>query len=104
MRILQVLSLAAAKIDTSGGSNTTSVSISNEMKDVVPNDAFNIAYFWAGIAAVIVIIVAGFFYATSQDDPSRVARAKNAILGAVIGLIVLFAAAAITTLVREALS
>ena len=39
-----------------------------------------------------------------SDDPSRVVRAKNAILGAVIGLIVLFAAAAITTLVREALS
>lgn len=56
-------------------------------------------YFWAGVAAVIVIIVAGFFFVTSHGDPNLVTRAKNAIIGAVIGLVVIFLAFAITAIV-----
>lgn len=56
-------------------------------------------YFWAGVAAVIVIIVAGFFFVTSHGDPNLVSRAKQAIMGAVIGLVVIFLAFAITSIV-----
>lgn len=56
-------------------------------------------YFWAGVAAVIVIIVAGFFFTTSHGDPNLVTRAKNAITGAVIGLVVIFLAFTITAIV-----
>ncbi|MEO5949246.1 MAG: hypothetical protein ABIP74_02495 [Candidatus Saccharimonas sp.] len=56
-------------------------------------------YFWAGVVAVIVIIVAGFFFVTSHGDPSLITRAKNAIMGAVIGLAVIFLAFAITAIV-----
>ena len=59
--------------------------------DIVQN-MLNTAYIWAGVIAVIVIIVAGFMYTISQDDPSQVSRAKNTLLGAIVGLaIVLFA-------------
>lgn len=56
-------------------------------------------YFWAGVAAVIVIIVAGFFFTTSHGDPSLVTRAKSAITGAVIGLVVVLLAFGITAIV-----
>lgn len=56
-------------------------------------------YFWAGAIAVVVIIVAGFFFTTSHGDPALITRAKNAITGAVIGLAVIFLAFAITAIV-----
>ena len=42
----------------------------------------------AGIAAVIMIIVAGLLFITSGGDAQSVANARRAILGAVIGLII----------------
>ena len=56
-------------------------------------------YFWAGVAAVIVIVVAGFFFVSSHGDPALVTRAKSAIMGAVIGLAVIFLAFSITAIV-----
>lgn len=59
--------------------------------DIVKN-LLNTAYLWAGVVAVIIIVVAGFMYTMSQDDPGQVTRAKNTLLGAIVGLaIVLFA-------------
>jgi len=59
----------------------------------------NLTYYIAGIVAVIVIIIAGITYATSTGDSGRITRAKNMILYAVIGIIVLVAAFAITNFV-----
>ena len=59
-------------------------------------------YFWAGVVAVIVIIVAGFMYTISGGDPAKLTRAKNAILGAVIGLVVVLLAFGITSIVLGA--
>lgn len=52
-------------------------------------------FLWAGIIAVIVIVIGGVLYVTSQGDPQKTARAKNTILFAVIGLIVAISAFAI---------
>ena len=59
-------------------------------------------YFWAGVIAVIVIIVAGYYYVTSNGNAQQVVRAKNAILGAVVGLIVVLLAFAITAIILGA--
>ncbi|MBB1555873.1 hypothetical protein HG445_002690 [Candidatus Saccharibacteria bacterium] len=56
-------------------------------------------YFWAGVVAVVVIIAAGFFYVTSSGNPQQLTRAKNAIMGAVVGLIVVLLAFSITAIV-----
>jgi len=61
----------------------------------------NLAYYIAGIVAVIVIIISGIMYATSMGDSGRVTRSKNMILYAVIGLGVLIAAFAITNFVMS---
>lgn len=41
-----------------------------------------------GATSVLIITIAGFKYVLSQGDPQAVAKAKNTILYAVIGLIV----------------
>lgn len=64
--------------------------------DGVVNGIVNTAYFWAGIVCVIVIIIGGYFYVTSNGDAAQVKRGKNAVLGAVIGLIVIISAFTIT--------
>lgn len=70
--------------------------------DPVTNDSaalagvLNTVYLVAGMVAVVVIIGAGYWYVTSNGDAARIKRAKDAILGAVVGLIVVIAAFTIT--------
>ena len=56
-----------------------------------------------GIAAVIMIIIAGFKYITSGGDPNGVNSAKNTILYAVIGLVIALSAQAIALFVLKKL-
>lgn len=56
----------------------------------------NTVYFIAGIAAVIVLVIAGILYATSAGDAAKVKQAKDAILYAVVGLVVVIMAFTIT--------
>lgn len=56
----------------------------------------NLVYFWAGIVAVFIIVIAGLLFVTSRGDANQMKRSKDAIRGAVIGLIVVMAAFAIT--------
>lgn len=71
--------------------------ITNEGNAVA--NVFNTIYFWAGIAAVVVIVISGFLYITSTGDSSRVTQAKQALIGAIIGLVVVGFAAAITNFI-----
>lgn len=59
----------------------------------------NTVYLWAGIIAVIVMIIGGFFYVTSNGDANKIARGKNTILYAVVGLVVIIFAFVITQFV-----
>ena len=59
----------------------------------------NIVYFLMGVIAVIVIIIAGLRYTTSNGTPAQITAAKNQILYAIIGIIVILSAFAITNFV-----
>ena len=61
--------------------------------------ALDTVYLIVGIAAIIVIIASGFFYMTSAGEPGKTKRAKDALMYAVIGLIVSILAFAITEFV-----
>ena len=50
--------------------------------------ALQIAFGIAGAIAVIIIIIAGLRYTISSGNPQEAAKAKNAILYAVVGLVV----------------
>lgn len=59
----------------------------------------NVVYLLAGMVAIIVIIIGGIRYATSTGDSGNVQSAKNTVQYAVIGLVVVIMAAAITDFV-----
>jgi len=71
--------------DASGnnGKKDASTSIDNTIKSIV-----NLLSVAVGVIAVIMIIVGGFRYITSGGKQDSVASAKNTILYAVIGLVV----------------
>ena len=49
---------------------------------------FEIAFAFGGVIALIVITIASFQFVISQGDSARVAKARNAIIYAAIGLAV----------------
>ncbi|MDO4219768.1 MAG: pilin [Candidatus Saccharibacteria bacterium] len=52
-----------------------------------------------GIVAVVMIILGGVNYATSQGDPGKVKKGKDTIMYGVIGLVIVILAFAITNFV-----
>ena len=56
-------------------------------------------YIVAGIVAVIVIIIGGIRFTTSGSESSNIKAAKDTILYAIVGLVVIIMAAAITDFV-----
>lgn len=76
-----------------------SVNIPNTTSDYLWQGILDAIYFVAGAACVIVIIIAGYIYVTSVGNPTSVSKAKNAILYAVIGLVVIILAFVITRFV-----
>lgn len=73
---------AAACQDTSTNKNTI------YGPDGIITKIANIIALIVGVAAVIVIIIAGIQYMLSTGDATKVNNAKNAILYAVVGLVV----------------
>ena len=69
-----------ADCDTVGGDET-------ELNDLLA-DIINIISVIVGIVAVIMIIYGGFKYITSGGDSGNVTGAKNTILYAIVGLII----------------
>lgn len=56
-----------------------------------------IVAFVAGAAAVIIIIVSGIRYITAGGDSNAVSSAKNMLIGAIVGLVVIVLAKALIT-------
>lgn len=56
-----------------------------------------------GAIALLMITIGGFRYVVSRGDPQAVAKAKNTILYAVIGLVVALMAQVIVIFVTKAL-
>ena len=61
---------------------------SSETIEPLVSTIVNVLLFAIGIASVIMIIVGGLRYATSNGDSARITAAKNTILYSVIGLVV----------------
>ncbi len=67
---------------------TTDPAAANEKVDGIITTVINIFSLVVGVVAVIMIIVGGLKYITSGGDSGNVTGAKNTILYAVIGLVV----------------
>lgn len=76
--------------------NASDLNIVKVSADQLLNNALNTVYLVGGMLAVIVIIVAGYFYVTSSGNATTVEKAKNAILYSVIGLVIILLAFVVT--------
>lgn len=91
MNILQLLA-ASEQIDPS------SIGLKDPVKDADAAVAgiLTTTYMWAGIICVLVIVIAGYYYVNSSGDPAGTKRARLAIIGACVGLVVILMAFVIT--------
>jgi len=87
-----------------GTSNVSGVPSSGNpgksLSDTV-TQVINILSVLVGIVAVIMIIIGGFRYITSAGDTNKIASAKNTLLYAIIGLIVVALAEVIAQFVLK---
>lgn len=66
-------------------------------------NALRIMFAVLGFVAVVYIIIAGFNLVTSQGDPQAIAKGRQTIIYAGVGLAVVFSAEAVITLVMGSL-
>ena len=88
--------LAAGGIDSPNQLNIPQVGA-----DKIISGLLGTVYWAAGIVAVIVLIVGGILYVTSNGDAGKVKRAKDAILYSIVGLVVVMMAFVITNFIVE---
>jgi hypothetical protein len=79
--------------------NPDQINVPTLSADQVVHNTLNAVYFWGGVVCVIVIVVAGYLYVTSAGNAATIKKAKDAIFGAVIGLVLMLMAFAITAFV-----
>ena len=77
-----------------GGTDSSGDDFKTYMKTIV-----NVMLFILGAIAVIMIVIGGIRYTTSNGDSSQITGAKNTILYAVVGLVVAILAYAIVNFV-----
>lgn len=66
---------------------------------IIVKRVINVAMAVLGVVCVIMLIVGGYNYTMSGGDASKVTKAKNTILYAVIGLVIALLALAIVNFV-----
>lgn len=70
------------------GSSSTCDSSSNGTISSLIKTILNVVSFLVGFAAVIMIMLGGFKFLTSQGESANVASARNTILYAIVGLVI----------------
>lgn len=93
-------------ISNAGGSisDLPGKGLTPEQQQAQIQSAFTWAYTVAGLVAVAFIVYGGIKYVISQGDPGKTRAATQSIIYAVVGLVVVLMAAAITALVTSSVS
>lgn len=69
--------------------------------DGVMGQVLGAVYFWMAVVAVGFIVYGGYLYIISAGDPGKIKKAKDVLLYAVIGIVVVIVAFVITRFVIE---
>lgn len=72
----------------SANSSQTSTTTTNPVTSTIGN-IINVVVEIAGIIAVIIIIISGVKYATAGGDPNKAKAARNNLIYALVGLVVI---------------
>lgn len=91
---MSVLSQLALKISSKEIGYETNITDGNALSTIL-----DMVYLWAGIIAVLIIVIAGALFVTSRGDAAQIKRSKDATRGAVVGLIVVMIAFILTRFV-----
>jgi hypothetical protein len=83
-----------------GGCNSNVSGSSNQLEDLI-RTIINVFSVIVGSVSVIMIIIGGFRYITSGGDSNNVGGAKNTILYAIVGLIIVAFAQVIVQFVLQ---
>lgn len=83
-----------AEVCSNGGASAVCDNQDEDANELIAT-LVSVLLFLVGTLAVIMIIVSGIFYVTSNGDASKVARAKNTLTYSIVGLIIAFLAYAI---------
>lgn len=84
------------------GASTITVPEGPDLFEVVKN-LLNTTFSIVGVIAVIMVIIGGFHYMTSQGSPEKVQKGKNTILYGIIGMVIVLSAFAIVNFVLDGL-
>ena len=88
----------------SKSSGTTQISTSSKAADNAKiKSVFNQVFVWSGIICVLIVVISGFMYTISAGDPGRVSKAKNTMIYAFVGLIIIISAFGIVNFVLGAI-
>ena len=82
----------------SGSSDLCGASKQDDADKLIKN-VINVLFYLVGIIAVIMIIIGGIRYTTSNGDASQIKSAKDTVLYAVVGIVVAILAYAIVNFV-----
>ncbi len=85
--LCQGSTLKAPDPGTTVSTNNCDAQSTNSVNDLIAT-VINVFSFVVGVVAVIMIIIGGFRYITSGGDSASVSAAKNTILYAIIGLVI----------------
>jgi len=103
---IKFVSFLGSKFTTTPGSTSTTLdltSLPNAGNAVASGNIvqtiLSIIFALAGAIAFLYIVIGGFHYVSSQGDPQKVAKAKNTIMYALVGLVVTIMAETIVTVV-----
>ncbi len=83
------------------GSVSAPNGVNKKDPDEIVAGILNIVYSLAAAIAVIVIIAAGIMYIISDGDSAKISRAKNAIIYAAVGLVIVGSAFIITGIIQS---
>ena len=82
--------------EKAGGNDSTNIKVDNTIQLII-NTLIGVV----SVISVVMIIIGGITFATSQGDPGKVARGKNTLLYGIVGLVVAILSFAIVNFVLD---
>lgn len=91
------------KIDPTCPNSGTANADGNKLNDLI-TDIINVFSVIVGIVAVVMLIFGGFRYVTSGGDSGKITSAKNTIVYAIVGLVIVALSQAVVQFVLSKLA
>lgn len=99
--MLEKIKVALANIDIGG--QVSQIDGGNTDLTVTVSNVLSVVFAIVGIIAVVMVVIGGVNYVTSQGDSAKIQKAKNTIMYGIIGMVIALLAFAIVNFVLNGL-